>query len=65
MSKRYRLFTITLLSLGLAACVVAPVGKKAGGDTLLVCHKGKKTMELPSEAVDAHLGHGDTLGPCR
>jgi len=28
-----------------------------------VCHKGQ-TLELPEPAVQAHLGHGDTLGPC-
>lgn len=30
----------------------------------VVCHKGKKTLELPEPAVEAHLNHGDTLGPC-
>lgn len=30
----------------------------------LICHKGKKTMSLPSSAVDAHLGHGDRRGRC-
>ena len=30
----------------------------------VVCHKGKKTLELPERAVEAHLKHGDTLGPC-
>lgn len=29
-----------------------------------VCHKGKKTLYLPPSAVEAHLKHGDTLGPC-
>lgn len=51
----------------LGGCVViddrAPVGKSSGGSSL-VCHKGKKTMELPDSAVEAHLGHGDRLGPC-
>ena len=28
-----------------------------------VCHKGQ-TLELPEPAVQAHLNHGDTLGPC-
>lgn len=55
-----------LLVLPLAGCVVFPVGElgKAGGGTALVCHKGKKTMELPREAAHAHLNHGDHLGPC-
>ncbi|HLT04786.1 MAG TPA: hypothetical protein VK019_07460 [Pseudomonas sp.] len=34
------------------------------GNYVLVCHKGKKTLELPSEAVDAHLAHGDWVGRC-
>ena len=33
-------------------------------DHELICHKGKKTMSLPSSAVSAHLGHGDRRGPC-
>jgi hypothetical protein len=28
-----------------------------------ICHKGQ-TLELPEGAVQAHLNHGDTLGPC-
>lgn len=55
-----------LLILPLAGCVMFPVGEfgKAGGGTALVCHKGKKTMELPREAVQAHLNHGDHMGRC-
>lgn len=55
-----------LLVLPVAGCVVFPVGTpgKAGGGTALVCHKGKKTMELPREAAQAHLNHGDHRGPC-
>jgi hypothetical protein len=37
---------------------------KAGGDTAVVCHKGKKTLQLPRNAAQAHLDHGDKLGPC-
>ena len=29
-----------------------------------VCHKGRKTLELPAPAVRAHLGHGDQRGAC-
>ena len=36
-----------------------------GQDRVLVCHKGKKTMELPAAALQGHLGHGDYRGPCR
>jgi len=60
-----QILTIALL-LSVNACVVAPTGGggKAGGDTATVCHKGKKTLELPRSAVQAHLDHGDKLGPC-
>lgn len=37
------------------------------GERVLVCHKPDKnahTLSLPQSAVPAHLGHGDTLGPC-
>lgn len=49
-----------------SACVVAPNGGsgKGGGDTVVVCHKGKNTLELPRSAAQAHLGHGDRQGPC-
>jgi len=55
-----------LLLLSVSACVVPPDGGggKAGGDTAVVCHKGKKTLELPRDAVQAHLNHGDRLGSC-
>lgn len=40
----------------------------AGGEKVLVCHKpdkkGGHTISIASPAVPAHLGHGDTLGPC-
>jgi len=29
-----------------------------------ICHKGKKTLNLPEVAFKAHLGHGDTIGAC-
>ena len=38
-------------------------------DRQLICHKpnnrGGHTLSLPTEAVSAHLGHGDALGECR
>lgn len=53
-----------LLVVPLSGCVLLPV-ELGGPSHGLVCHKGKKTMELPREAIDAHLGHGDYRGPCR
>jgi hypothetical protein len=39
------------------------------GEKVLVCHKPEKkkggnTLSIGAPAVPAHLGHGDTLGPC-
>jgi hypothetical protein len=62
-----KLVPTALLCLLLCGCVFVPVDgpKSAGGDgTTTVCHKGKKTMELPEGAARAHLDHGDRLGPC-
>ncbi|HEU0293584.1 MAG TPA: DUF5666 domain-containing protein [Anaerolineales bacterium] len=41
----------------------------SGGEKVLVCHKpnnkkGGHTISISSSAVPAHLGHGDTMGPC-
>ena len=67
-----RTFQITL-SLALvtvaAGCTYVPVahhggGHRAGGDTVMVCHKGKKTLEIPREAASAHINHGDRHGRC-
>ena len=63
------MFVLVLLMF-VSGCVVAPdaggdkTSGKAGGDTAVVCHKGKKTLELPRSAAQAHLDHGDRLGPC-
>jgi hypothetical protein len=61
-----KLMLSLMLAFSLSACVVPPTGGggKAGGDTVVVCHKGKKTLELPSSAAQAHLNHGDKRGPC-
>jgi len=56
-----------LLSLTVGGCVIVPAhgqGKNGGSDTVLLCHKGKKTMELPRGAAAAHIDHGDKYGPC-
>lgn len=33
-------------------------------DTVEVCHMGRFTLVIPLAAVDGHLTHGDTPGPC-
>ena len=35
-----------------------------GPDAVLVCHKGKVTMSIPTEALEAHIQHGDKAGAC-
>jgi hypothetical protein len=32
-------------------------------DKVTVCHRGH-TLEISRNALEAHLNHGDTLGPC-
>ncbi|WP_374605367.1 hypothetical protein [Arenimonas sp.] len=69
-----KIIIVLMLAAGLAACGTygsrggyygsSKSGAGAGGDTVLVCHKGKKTMELPRAALDGHLGHGDRRGRC-
>ena len=34
-----------------------------GGHLVTICHKGH-TITVDEHALPAHLGHGDTLGPC-
>lgn len=54
-----------LLILPLSGCVLLPAELVGPPGKNLVCHKGKKTLELPRDAMSAHLGHGDYRGPCR
>ncbi len=35
-----------------------------GPDKVVLCHKGKKTLEVAEAAAKAHYDHGDTAGPC-
>jgi len=53
-----------LLALPLSACALLPEGLVGPPAKSLVCHKGKKTLEVPPEAIKAHLGHGDHRGAC-
>jgi hypothetical protein len=29
-----------------------------------ICHKSRKTKRVNAHAVEKHLDHGDSLGPC-
>lgn len=49
----------------LSGCATYGYGQDPYHDNkVAVCHKGKKTLMLPESAVDAHMRHGDTPGPC-
>ena len=56
-----------LLTLTTSSCAIIYADRyigKGGGDTVVLCHNGKYTLELPREAAAAHFNHGDTHGPC-
>jgi hypothetical protein len=54
----------------LAALMLAAAPAFAQTDRVLVCHKDdgegnpRFTLEIDDDALDAHLAHGDTEGPC-
>ena len=52
-------------AVGVLAVMLIPSRMDAGPgqNKVTLCHKGQ-TLELPEPAVQAHLGHGDTLGAC-
>jgi hypothetical protein len=59
---------ITVLALVALSGCTAHVGVQTsepppGADKVLVCHKGK-TLEIGAPALEAHLKHGDSQGPC-
>jgi hypothetical protein len=57
---------VMALAAAAGSCILVapePSGAKGGHD-VVICHKGKKTMTLPREAVAAHMDHGDRHGPC-
>ena len=60
-------FKGTLMILGVGVLTIAVIPSKIdagpGQNKVKICHKGQ-TLELPEAAIQAHLGHGDTLGAC-
>ena len=40
-------------------------GRGAGQQKVTLCHKGKNTITVGDPAREAHLRHGDTVGPCQ
>lgn len=62
-----KLVLTLLLTLATSSCAVIYADRyigKGGGDTVVLCHNDKYTLELPREAAAAHFDHGDTYGPC-
>lgn len=43
--------------------VPVPSDTPTSGNLVTICHNGS-TIQVDESAVDAHLNHGDTLGPC-
>ena len=63
---RLTLAGLALVALVFTGCTVHSVpGSQGQADKILVCHKGKNTLEVAESALKAHLDHGDTRGPCR
>ncbi|MDX1643020.1 MAG: hypothetical protein R3244_01540 [Thermoanaerobaculia bacterium] len=61
---RFGIPALALAALVLSSCAVYRTSPP-GGEKVLVCHKGKKTLEIAPAALDAHLRHGDRRGACR
>ena len=63
-----KLLPVLLLALFAGACTYVPLTGTPNGnapDIVLVCHKGKQEIEVPSTAAAEHRKHGDTYGRCR
>jgi hypothetical protein len=52
-----------LIVTGISFVPSTDTGAGPASKKVALCHKGQ-TLELPESAVQAHLNHGDTLGPC-
>ncbi len=55
------------LTLATSGCAIIYADRyigKGGGDTVVICHNEKYTLEIPRETALEHRDHGDTYGPC-
>ncbi len=57
------LFGVTAFAVGCSAHLHVVDEHHPGEKKVVVCHKGK-TLEIGKPALEAHLKHGDTQGPC-
>ena len=60
------LFVLIVVSVLLGAFFMPATG--VSQEMVTICHKpgtpAEKTLILPVSALQGHLGHGDTIGPC-
>lgn len=55
-----------LFAVVVAGALFIPGSHSDAGDPprkVTICHKGN-TLEVSESALQAHLAHGDTMGPC-
>ena len=60
-------FALTLGAMFLlSGCAAAPPPRQPAGNAekVLICHKGRQTLEVGGKALQAHLKHGDQRGTC-
>lgn len=60
-----RTFILVSMILCFGCAVVLQESAPEAGGKVAICHKGKKTIYVDEAAANAHLGHGDYMGPCR
>ncbi len=75
MNKTLAIAAITLVAVVMVMSAMAPAMAGAGGENgedskVTICHMppgnpgNSVTITVSTNAVPAHLAHGDTLGPC-
>jgi hypothetical protein len=62
-TKRYKAMLYGAVLVGLTLAPGLTNGGGNGQVKVTICHKGQ-TLEVAEPAVQAHLNHGDSLGPC-
>ena len=68
--KLVRLQIVAVLGLAAVGCsghaeYGRPPDQAPGSEKVVLCHKGKKTLQVAEAAAKAHYDHGDTPGPCK
>jgi len=56
-------YTVTLLTAGWWSSDIGAGPPDKTDKKVTICHKGQ-TLEVAEPALQAHLNHGDTVGPC-